>query len=232
MSAGVFADCLCVLFGALCGCFLGRFLPQKVKKELNILLGFCSVSIGITSIIKVYAMAPVVLAILAGYIIGAVLKLETALTAAASVVLKRLPIARQDGSSLERYVTVLVLFCCSGFGIYATFVEAMSGDSSILFSKAVLDMMTAMIFAADLRYAVAVVPVPMLAVLLVMSGVGRLIAPIVSQEMLMNFIACGGILTLAAGLRVAEIKKMAITNLIPALILVMPLTSLWQRLPL
>ncbi len=232
MPVGVFVDCLCVLAGALIGCFLGKLLPEEMKRELNILLGFCSVAIGITSIIKVSSMAPVVFAVMIGYIVGAVMKLEQSLTGAAAGILKWLPLPQQENFSMDRYVTVLVLFCCSGFGIYATFVEAMSGDSSILLSKAVLDMMTAMIFAADLRYAVAIVPIPMLVVLLLMSGIGRLIAPAVSQEMLLNFMACGGILTLAAGLRVADIKKTAITNLIPALVMVMPLTYLWQQLPL
>ena len=94
-------------------------------------------------------------------------------------------------------MTVVVLFCFSGFGIYATFVEAMSGDSSILLSKAVRDLVTAMVFAITLR----------------------------------DFIACAGILTVAAGLRVTSIKNTAITNRIPAMLLVMPLSWLWPLLP-
>ena len=131
---------------------------------------------------------------------------------------------------MEQYITVVVLCCASGFGIYGTFVEAMSGESSILLSKSVLDFVTALIFAINLRYAVAIVPAPMLVVLLAMFGIGRLIAPIVSPTMLLDFTACGGILTLAAGLRVSGIKSTPITNLIPALILVMPLSWLWSLL--
>lgn len=232
MPIGVFVDCACVLAGALIGCMAGQTIPRKLQTELNIIIGFCAIAIGINSIVKVSAMAPVVFAVLIGYAVGAVLKLEGRLTVLADIVLRRLPIPKSGDFSMERYITVVVLFCASGFGIYATFVEAMSGNSSVLLSKSVLDMMTALIFAISLRWAVAIIPIPMLAVLLAMSGLGRLIAPVVSQEMLLDFTACGGVLTLAAGLRVAGIKNTAITNMIPALVLVMPLSWLWSLLPL
>ncbi len=230
MPIGVLVDCALVLAGALTGCLAGKALPQKLRTDLNILLGFCSMAIGINSIIKVSAMAPVVLAVMLGYALGAVLKLEDRLTALCGSVLKKLPLPKCESFSMEHYITVVVLFCASGFGIYGTFVEAMSGESSILLSKSVLDFVTALIFAINLRYAVAIVPIPMLIVLLAMFGVGRLISPIVSPTMLLDFTACGGILTLAAGLRVSGIKSTAITNLIPALILVMPLSWLWSLL--
>ncbi len=228
MPIGVLADCGMVLLGSVSGCLLGRAIPEKLRTELNILLGFCSMAIGINSIIKVSAMAPVVLAVLLGYAIGAVLKLEDHLSSLCGKILKRLPLPTCESFRMEQYITVVVLFCASGFGIYGTFVEAMSGDSSILLSKSVLDFVTGLIFAISLRYAVAIVPFPMLAVLLAMFGIGKLIAPLVSAPMLLDFTACGGILTLAAGLRVSGIKNTAITNLIPALILVMPLSWLWS----
>lgn len=230
MPTGVFIDCACVLAGALLGSLAGKHIPEKLQTELNIILGFCSMAIGVNSIIKVSSMAPVVFAVLIGYAIGALLKLEDRLTALAGVVVRCLPVPQGREFSMERYITVVVLFCVSGFGVYGTFVEAMSGDSSILFSKSVLDMITALIFAIGLRWAVVIIPVPMLVVMLFMFGIGKQITPVVSTEMLMDFTACGGILTMAAGLRVAGIKRTAITNLVPALILVMPMSWIWSLL--
>lgn len=151
-------------------------------------------------------MAPVVCAVLLGSALGFALQLECRAAGAIRRLLKKLPLHQGEEFPMEQYITVIALFCASGFGIYAAFVEAMSGDSSILLAKAALDMMTAMIFAIHLRFAVAVVPVPMLASLLVMFCAGKGIAPLVTPEMLLNFTACGGILTLAAGLRVSGLR--------------------------
>ena len=230
MPVGVLTDTAAVLCGALLGCAAGRWIPEKLRLELNVLLGFCSISIGINSIIKVSSMAPVVCAVLLGSALGFVLRLERRTAEAIRQLLKKLPLNQSGEFPMEQYITVIALFCASGFGIYATFVEAMSGDSSILLAKAALDMMTAMIFAIHLRFAVAVVPVPMLASLLVMFCAGKWIAPLVTPEMLLNFTACGGILTLAAGLRVSGIKSVSILDMVPTLVLVMPLTGLWEVL--
>ena len=231
MPIGVLTDCLLVFAGALIGCGIGRFLPEKTRSDLNVLLGFCASAIGINSIVKVSSMAPVIFSVLIGYTIGSFMDLETLLTKLMDKVVHLLPLKESEHFTMDQFITVTVLFVFSGFGIYATFIEAMSGDASLLVSKAVLDGMTALIFAISLGAVVAIVPVFMIVVLLAMFGIGLLIAPIASPEMLQNFTACGGILTLAAGFRVAGIKKTAITNMIPALVLVMPMTWLWSMLP-
>jgi len=230
LPVGVLTDVGAVLAGALLGCGIGKRIPEKLRMELNVLLGYCSISIGITSIMKVSTMAPVVFALLLGFAVGFALKLETRVTALIGRALNRFS---HDGGGefpMEQYITAVALFCASGFGIYGTFVEAMSGDASILLAKAALDMMTALIFAINLRFATALIPAPMLVSLLLMFCVGKWLVPFISEEMLQNFTACGGILTLAAGLRVSGIKSVAIMDMVPALVLVMPFTALWTML--
>lgn len=231
MPIGIITDCICVFAGALLGCLGGKRFSQSLQQKWNILLGFCSMAIGINSIIKATNMAPVVCSVLFGFLLGHMARLEERLTEFMGLILKCFPVGKFQGLNMRKYITVVVLFCASGFGIYGTFVEAMSGDASVLMSKAVLDMITALIFAVSLGSAVLVIPFLMAIVLLLMYGVGVFVAPVVSGDMLRDFTACGGILTLAAGLRVAEIKHTEITNLIPALLLVMPLSWLWSHLP-
>ena len=47
-----------------------------------------------------------------------------------------------------------------------------------------------------------------------------------TPDMFFDFSACGGILTFAAGMRVAKIKSIPLINLIPALVLVMPFSRI------
>ena len=56
------------------------------------------------------------------------------------------------------------------------------------------------------------------------------IAPFVTPEMLQDFISCGGVLTIVAGMRVSGIKQYPIANMIPALLLVLPASAIWQTL--
>lgn len=55
----------------------------------------------------------------------------------------------------------------------------------------------------------------------------KVIYPYCTPEMIGDFKACGGVLLLATGFRMMKIKEFPIADMIPAMVLVMPLSSLW-----
>ena len=222
MPVGVLTDCSCVLIGGLLGTVLGSRFTLALREKLTMVLGFASMAIGINSIVKANQMTPVVIAVIFGTLLGELLHLEEHITHVFGAVTRKLP-HDEANFDMERYITVVVLFCASGFGIYGVLVEGMSGSPAVLQSKAVLDLCTAAVFAVTLGVAVAVIALPMLAVMLA-------IAPFVTPEMLQDFISCGGVLTIVAGMRVSGIKQYLIANMIPALLLVLPASAIWQTL--
>ena len=126
-------------------------------------------------------------------------------------------------------ITVIVLFCASGTGIYGSIVSGMSGDHSILISKSILDLFTAMIFAATLGAVVSAIAVPQFVIFLILFLCGGLILPLTTPAMINDFKACGGILLLATGFRMIKIKMFPTADMIPAMILVMPISALWTN---
>ncbi|MBT9777466.1 DUF554 family protein [Clostridium sp. MCC353] len=114
------------------------------------------------------------------------------------------------------------------FGVFGVFTEGLSGDSSILISKSVLDFCTAFIFASTLGITVSFIVIPQIFIFLALFFLSHIIEPMITSSVLMDFMACGGILTIAAGLRIAKIKAIPIADMIPALILIIPLSFLWK----
>lgn len=51
-----------------------------------------------------------------------------------------------------------------------------------------------------------------------------------TPEMLNDFTACGGILMVATGFRIAGIKSFLIANMLPSMVLVMPFSYLWSHI--
>ena len=229
MPIGVIVNCISVLAGGVIGSALGHVLPNSLKEHLPTLFGMCSIAIGINSIIKAVSMTAVVLAILVGFTIGHSLHLEHWTSKFFHKLVKALHLGGEH-IDMEFYITAVALFCCSGFGWYSTLTEGITGDPSLLMSKAVLDFFTAMIFASTLGAAICAIPIPQVIILFIVFGAGKLLAGVLTPAMFADLSACGGILTMAAGFRVSKIKSVPLVDLMPALILVMPFSLLWTTL--
>ena len=104
----------------------------------------------------------------------------------------------------------------------------LAGNSvALLFSKAVLDGSTALIFASTLGKSICAIPLPQCVILLCVFGAGRLLAGVLTPPMFADLSACGGVLTMAEGFRVSKLKSVPLVDLMPALLLVMPISLLW-----
>lgn len=136
-----------------------------------------------------------------------------------------------SGISQEEFdatlLTVIVLFCASGTGIYGSLVAGMSGDHSILFSKSILDLFTALIFACTLGLVVSAIAIPQFILFFILFSLGGVIIPHTTPSMINDFKACGGFLMLATGFRMIKVKMFPIADMLPAMILVMPVSMFW-----
>lgn len=180
-------------------------------------------------------MPAVIFAVVVGTAVGLACRLGLAIRRGAEWMQK--PIARlfhsgQGSVSREEFssslVTLVVLFCASGTGIYGTLTSGMTGDHTILIAKSVLDLFTAAVFACNLGVVVSAVAVLQLIVFLALFFCAKLIFPLTTPDMIDDFKACGGILMLATGFRMAKIKEFPVADMIPAMILVMPVSWLWS----
>ncbi|MEF2796203.1 MAG: DUF554 domain-containing protein [Hydrogeniiclostridium sp.] len=235
MPIGVFVNVVSVVLGGLFGALAGHKLPASLKTELNVVFGVCSMGIGISSIVLMKNMPAVIFAVVVGTAVGLACRLGLAIRRGAEWMQK--PIARlfhsgQGSVSGEEFssslVTLVVLFCASGTGIYGTLTSGMTGDHTILIAKSVLDLFTAAVFACNLGVVVSAVAVPQLIVFLALFFCAKLIFPLTTPDMIDDFKACGGILMLATGFRMAKIKEFPVADMIPAMILVMPVSWLWS----
>lgn len=235
MPIGVFVNVVSVVLGGLFGALAGHKLPASLKTELNVVFGVCLMGIGISSIVLMKNMPAVIFAVVVGTAVGLACRLGLAIRRGAEWMQK--PIARlfhsgQGSVSGEEFssslVTLVVLFCASGTGIYGTLTSGMTGDHTILIAKSVLDLFTAAVFACNLGVVVSAVAVPQLIVFLALFFCAKLIFPLTTPDMIDDFKACGGILMLATGFRMAKIKEFSVADMIPAMILVMPVSWLWS----
>ncbi len=228
MPIGILVNTAAIVLGGLLGSLIGDRLSEEFKQTLTMVFGFCALAMGITSVILMKNMPAVVLSVILGAIIGLLINLDGMIRNGTGKALEAIHLG--EGIDSDLVLTAIVLFCASGTGIYGSLVSGISGDHSILLAKSVLDFFTAMIFACQLKKAVCLIGVPQLVIMLLLFFTARLIYPLTTEVMINDFKATGGIILLATGMSILKLIKMPLADLIPGMLIAMPVSALWVSL--
>lgn len=228
MPIGIFINVLSVALGGLLGSLIGNKLPPKLKEEINLIFGICAMGMGMGSVCLMKNMPAVVFAVIAGSFVGLLLKIGTRIQNLTSKILSKLA-KGVDKQTEDMMLTAVILFCASSTGIYGSLESGMTNDHSILVAKSILDFFTAMIFACRIGKSISLISIPQFIIMILLFLLAKLIVPYTTEVMIADFKACGGLILVATGLRMLQLKPAPIADMIPALILVMPVSYAWTQ---
>lgn len=235
MPVGVIVDAVAVIIGGIVGALVGSKLKDDFKDSMNLILGCCSMCMGVNTIVLMKNMPAVVFAIILGTGFGLAIHFGKMVNnggkAMQSVMGKF--VKAPEGISASEFeatlVTCITLFCASGTGIYGSLQAGMEGDHSVLIAKAILDLFTAVVFACSLGMVVAAVAIPQFIIFFILFMCAGLILPLCDPEgiMIADFKACGGFIMLATGFRMCKVKMFPVADMVPAMVFVFPISALW-----
>lgn len=173
MPVGVITNIFAILFGGIAGTLGGKLMSDNFKEGLNMTFSICSICMGIYAIAPLKNLAAVIFAVIIGTSLGIIFHLGKAVNRGAQGMERfisrfvKAP-AQMDQKTFETtLVTVIVLFCASGTGIYGTLTEGINGDATILISKSILDFFAAVIFGANLGAVISLIAVPQFIILMI-----------------------------------------------------------------
>lgn len=237
MPIGPIINGLAIILGGFLGAFFQNKIPNRLCKVMPLTFGVASMGMGVNSIIKIDSLPPVILSLLIGSAIGEIIKLEKGIEWCVNKV--RTPMEwfffkdrsrNVNEDVMEKFIAIVVLFCTSGTGIFGALNEGITGEASLLISKAFLDLFTAAIFATTLGYLVMTIAIPQFLVMITLFFSAGTILPLTEPYMINDFSAVGGLIMLATGFRISGIKSFPIGNMLPALIIAMPISKLFAIL--
>ena len=73
------------------------------------------------------------------------------------------------------------------------------------------------------------ISIPQFLIMMICYLGAAIVMPLTNETMLGDFSAVGGLISLATGFRIAGIRNFPVANMIPAMILAMPLSALWNN---
>ena len=231
MPIGVLIDSSAILIGGIIGAIAGNKIPEKISNSLTGIFGLSAITMGITLIIQMDALTAVVMSLIVGTLLGECLNLENSLIRGLSFCASKLPGKDLSKEQMDNLISMIILFCFSGTGIFGSINSGISGDHTILIAKSIMDFFTAIIFGAITGYLVSAIAIPHIILNVFLFFFGSLLFPLLNDSMVQDFKAVGGIITFAVGLKISKVRHYQVLNMVPALILVFLFSKLWNFLP-
>lgn len=221
MLVGTLVNTATVILGSTIGLFLGNILPERLRDTVMKGLGLCTLFIGITGMLGGENALITIISIAVGAVIGELCDLDGHLNHFAGRLEKKFQKTGGRTSLAEGFVTASLVFCVGAMTIVGALNDGLTGDHTMLFTKAMLDFVSSMIFASSLGIGVLMAAA---AVFVIQGGIAclaSLVAPLLQQNAstIPEMTVVGSVLIMGLGLNLIGVTKLKVMNYVPAIFL-------------
>jgi hypothetical protein len=225
--SGTLLNVATVLAGTGIGLLIGARMPERMRASLTTGLGFFTILISMSMGLRIFtdpaAQAgdelAVLAALLAGVVIGEVLRLHDGLEALGAWFQRRLATTSRPSRVAEGFVTASLVFCVGPLTILGSIENGLTGDISLLAIKSLLDGVASVAFAAALGPGVALSAITVLVVQGGIAGAAFLVRDVMDPITVLAITSTGGMILLGVALRLLELKAVRVASFLPALVL-------------
>lgn len=217
---GVLINVAAVLFGGGFGLLLKGRIPARITDSLSGVLGLCVAVIGLTSALK-GDMLLLVVSLALGTFIGEFLGIEAALDRLGRFAQRKL--SGNDGAEstiAKGFVTATLLFCVGSMAVVGSLDSGLGNGNSILFTKSILDGVSAMALASALGAGVLLSAASVLVYQGAIVLAANFLSGVLTDGLVLQISAAGGVMMLGIGLNMALKLKPAlgVANMLPGLL--------------
>lgn len=229
-GVGTLINVVAILIGSSIGILAGTRITKKSQSLITDVLGLIT-ALGAASALaplwsptfqaslpKSSALLVILASMLIGGLIGSALSLENRLDSFGENLRKRFK-ASQESPFVEGFVTASLLFVIGPLAILGSVSDGMSQGIDQLILKSSLDFFAAMAFASTLGWGVAASAIPVAIYQGFWTIIGLAAGSVLSQYQIDAMTICGGLMLVGISLRLLDIKRIPVANLLPALVI-------------
>lgn len=226
---GTIINTAAIVAGGAGGALFGRFLKENVQDTLTKVCGVSTLFIAITGALEqmltvengaiVSHGAMLVIGCLTiGAVIGELLNLEEAFERFGEW-LKRKTGNAKDKRFVDAFVTASLTVCIGAMAIVGSIEDGITGDYSILATKAVLDFIIIMVMSCSMGRGAVFSAIPVAILQGSITALAGLLRPVMTAAALGNLSMVGNVLIFCVGINLVWGKKVRVANLLPAIVI-------------
>ena len=231
---GVIINVITVMIGSCIGLLFKKGIPERVSRAAMIGLGACTLYIGISGSLCGENVLILIASVVLGAIVGTLLNIDGAINRLAAGVEKKFKRNGSQVSLAEGLVSATLLFCVGSMTVTGSIQAGLTGDNSILITKAMLDLFSSMMLASSLGFGVLLSAVT---VFLIQGGLvllAGLISPLMTVSAVNEMTCAGSLLIVMIGTNLMGITKIKVADFLPAILLapvICNLLPLFEKIP-
>ena len=225
---GTIINTAAIVAGGIGGALFGRFLKENVQDTLTKVCGVSTLFIAIAgaleqmltvengSLVSHGAML-VIGCLTIGAVIGELLNLEGAFERFGEW-LKRKTGNAKDKRFVDAFVTASLTVCIGAMAIVGSIEDGITGDYSILATKAVLDFIIIMVMSCSMGRGAVFSAIPVAILQGSITVLAGLLRPVMTVGALANLSMVGHVLIFCVGINLIWDKKVRVANLLPSIV--------------
>ena len=215
---GVLVNVVTVVAGSLLGLLFKKGIPERVSKATMIGLGACTLYIGISGSLCGENVLILIGSMVLGAISGTLLDIDGAINRLAEHVENKFKKDGKKVSIAEGLVSATLLFCVGSMTVTGSIQAGLTGDHSVLITKAMLDLVSAMMLASSLGVGVLLSAASVFVIqggLVLFAGI---IAPFMNAGAINEMTCAGSLLIVMIGTNLMGITKLKVADYLPAIL--------------
>ena len=238
---GTLVNVITILLGSSIGVAVGAKIPVRTRTLITDALGLVTFISGASacaalwndSYIKAVGSGKPILitlgALLIGGVIGSLLTIEDRLEGVGERLRSRFS-RGSDGDFITGFVTASLIFVIGPMAILGSISDGLGTGNELLILKSIMDGFAAIAFAAALGWGVAASALSVLVYQGIWAAVGALLGQVLQSYQIDAITGVGGLLLVGIGLKLLNIKSIAIGDMLPALFIAPILVTLVAQL--
>lgn len=218
---GTLVNAAGVLAGGGAGLALHRLMHRGIPERFSELImkgiGLCTVYIAFGHLLDGSKTLVTILSMVLGAVIGGWLDLDGKLKKLSEVLERKF--SGGGGSFAQGFLSATLLFCVGTMTITGSLESGLLQQHSILFAKATMDTIAALIFASSLGMGVLFSSVPVLLYQGSIALLASVARPYLGDAVIAEMNTVGSLLLFGLSLDLLDIKHLPLMNYLPAMFL-------------
>ena len=220
-TSGAFVNFILVIAGGLDGMLLKKGIPEKIQQTLMNAMALCVLFIGVTGLFEENINTLIIIISAAvGAVLGQALDLDALVNRLALKIEGKFKKADDKNSRIaEGFATATLLFCVGAMTVVGSIDSGISGDNTTLYSKSVIDCISAAVFASAMGLGVVLSSVAVLVIEGGLTLLATVVQPVLTANVVAHMSVIGSLLIVAISLNMMGVTKIKVMNIIPAIFL-------------